>query len=63
VSVFIEAMPRTQPAQSLSHQGAVNIFTRPHGNYVVTVLGEAPAETVMQIANSLELKPVTAAVQ
>jgi sigma-E factor negative regulatory protein RseB len=63
VSVFIEAMPRTQPAQSLSHQGAVHIFTRPHGNYVVTVLGEAPAATVMQIANSLELKPVTAAVQ
>lgn len=63
VSVFIEPMHRAAPAHSLSHQGAVNIFTRPHGNYVVTVLGEAPAATVMQIANSLELKPVTAAVQ
>jgi sigma-E factor negative regulatory protein RseB len=63
ISVFIEPAQRAQSAQSLSHQGAVNIFTRTHGNHVVTVLGEAPAATVMQIANSLESKPVTAAVQ
>ncbi len=63
VSVFIEPAQRPHTAQSLSHQGAVNIYTRPHGNHVVTVLGEAPAATIMQIANSLELKPVTAAVQ
>jgi sigma-E factor negative regulatory protein RseB len=63
VSVFIEAMPKSQPAQSLSHQGAVNIFTKPYGNHVVTVLGEAPATTVMQIANSLELKSAAAAVR
>lgn len=55
VSVFIE--PASKPAaQSLSHQGAVNIFTRPYGGHLVTVLGEAPAATVMQIANSLELR-------
>jgi sigma-E factor negative regulatory protein RseB len=55
VSVFIEAASR--PAtQSLSHQGAVNIYTRPYGGHLVTVLGEAPAATVMQIANSLELR-------
>src|SRR5207237_4376196 len=29
VSIFIEPMPRSQPAQSLSHQGAVNIYKRP----------------------------------
>jgi sigma-E factor negative regulatory protein RseB len=63
VSVFIESMPRAQPAQSLSHQGAVNIFIRPQGGYVVTVLGEAPAATIMQIANTLELRPNTAALQ
>ena len=56
VSVFIEPMPREQPAPSLSYQGAVNIYTRAHGNHVVTVLGEAPAATIMQIANSLERK-------
>lgn len=56
VSVFIEPLSRTQPAQSLSHQGAVNIYTRAVSDHRVTVLGEAPAATVMQIANSLEFR-------
>lgn len=56
VSVFIEPLPKTRPAQSLSHQGAVNIYIRPVADYMVTVLGEAPAATVMQIANSLEFR-------
>lgn len=60
VSVFIE--PASKPgAQSLSHQGAVNIYTRPYGSHLVTVLGEAPAATVMQIANSLELRSAAVA--
>jgi sigma-E factor negative regulatory protein RseB len=64
VSVFIEPMPRAPAAPSLSHQGAVNIYSRPHGgSHFVTVVGEAPAATLMQIANSLELKPTTAALQ
>jgi sigma-E factor negative regulatory protein RseB len=63
VSIFIEPMPHVQAAQSLSHQGAVNIYKRPYGNHVVTVLGEAPAGTIMQIANSLEFRKTTAAVQ
>lgn len=56
VSVFIEPLPKARIAHSLSHQGAVNIFTRPVADHMVTVLGEAPAATVMQIANSLEFK-------
>jgi sigma-E factor negative regulatory protein RseB len=63
VSIFIEPLTRNQPAQTLSHQGVVNIYKRPYGNHVVTVLGEAPAATIMQIGNSLELKPTTATVQ
>jgi sigma-E factor negative regulatory protein RseB len=64
VSIFIEPMPRVPPTQSaLSHQGAVNIYKRAYGNHVVTVLGEAPPATIMQIANSIELRPQTAAVQ
>jgi len=61
VSVFIEAMPKQRPAQKLVHQGAVNIYTRMRDDYMVTVLGEAPAATVMQIANSLQLKSDPAA--
>jgi sigma-E factor negative regulatory protein RseB len=59
VSVFIEPLAKANKASiahSLSHQGAVNIFIRPVADHMVTVLGEAPAATVMQIANSLELK-------
>lgn len=61
VSVFVEPMPASHPSQSLTHKGAVNIFTRPIGNYVVTALGEVPATTVMQIANSVEARPPAAA--
>jgi sigma-E factor negative regulatory protein RseB len=63
VSIFIEPMIQPQPAQAASHQGAVNIFKRVQGNHMVTVLGEAPAATIMQIANSVELKQTTATVQ
>jgi sigma-E factor negative regulatory protein RseB len=62
VSVFIEPMSGTPAVQSMSHQGSVNIYTRAHGNHVVTVLGEAPQATIVRIGDSLELRP-TAAVQ
>lgn len=56
VSVFIEPLTagKDRPEKSLTHQGAVNIYTRKLGGHLITVLGEAPAATVMQIANSLE---------
>ena len=54
VSVFIEpAATRHRINEGLSQQGAINIFTRTVNDHVVTVLGEAPATTVMQIANSI----------
>jgi sigma-E factor negative regulatory protein RseB len=62
ISVFIEPMPKERSAETtLSHQGAVNIYTRSYADRMVTVLGEAPAATVMQIANSLELRTSAAA--
>jgi len=63
ISVFIEPMsvPRTVP--HLSHQGAVNIYTRQASEYMVTALGEAPAATVKRIAESLEFKGATTAVR
>ena len=54
VSVFIEPLPKNLPSRSLSHQGAVNIYVRLVSDYMVTALGEVPAETVMRIADSLE---------
>jgi sigma-E factor negative regulatory protein RseB len=63
VSVFIEPMPRTQPARRLIHRGAVSIYTRPLADHLVTVLGEAPLETVVRIADSLEPKGQLAGVR
>ncbi len=63
VSIFIEPSSNGHAKQTLSHLGAVNIFKKPSGSHVVTVVGEAPQNTIVQIANSVELKPQTAAVQ
>lgn len=56
ISVFIEPKVREVGAKPLISQGAVHIYKRAHGDFIVTVLGEAPAATVMQIANSMEPK-------
>jgi sigma-E factor negative regulatory protein RseB len=60
VSVFIEPGSATRTVQALTHQGSVNIYTRPVADYLVTVLGEAPAATIMQIGNSVELRSTAA---
>ncbi len=57
VSVFIEPVgSRARMQEGLSHKGAINIFTRKVNDQIVTVLGEAPASTVMQIANSVSFQ-------
>jgi sigma-E factor negative regulatory protein RseB len=54
ISVFIEpAATRNKINEGLSQQGAINIYTRTIDDQIVTVLGEVPASTVMQIANSI----------
>jgi len=54
VSIFIEPLAGIQkPVSGLSRQGAINVFTKPVGEYQVTVLGEVPAVTVKQIGNSV----------
>lgn len=58
VSVFVEpSFAAARSGQESSRQGAINIVTRSQGDHVVTVLGEAPAVTVMRFANSISLKP------
>ena len=54
VSIFIEPLAGIlKPVSGLSSQGAINVYTRPVGEYQVTVLGEVPAATVTQIGNSV----------
>jgi sigma-E factor negative regulatory protein RseB len=56
ISVFIEpATSRRSASQSgLARQGPINVYTRAVGNYWVTVVGEAPAESVKYVANAVE---------
>lgn len=57
VSIFVEtASGRSTLQEGLSQQGAINVYRRTVGDKLVTVLGEAPAATVMQIANSVTFK-------
>lgn len=54
ISVFVEPKVRELAKNSLTSQGAVHIYKRLYGDFVVTVLGEAPALTIKQIADSME---------
>ena len=53
VSVFVEPMPSVPQPIGLSQQGGINLYSRQLNDYLVTVLGEAPAATVRQIAFSV----------
>ena len=61
ISVFIEPGTKPDSKPALRHQGAVHIYTLPVAGYRVTVLGETPAETVMQLAKSIAPKATAAA--
>jgi sigma-E factor negative regulatory protein RseB len=58
VSVFIEPFgARASEAQiGLARHGALNVYTRKVENHLVTVVGEVPAESVRQIAHSVEYR-------
>ena len=58
VSVFIEPMATKTPSSQTgwSRQGAINIYSRQVANHLVTVVGEAPAESVKKIADSVEYR-------
>ncbi len=57
ISVFIEAMAGNRDAKiGLSSRGAMQIYSKVSGDYLVTVLGEVPPRTVMQVADSVRYK-------
>jgi sigma-E factor negative regulatory protein RseB len=58
VSVFIEpAVGKQAVSQTgLVRQGAINVYMRPMGDHWITVVGEAPAESVKYIANAVEYR-------
>jgi sigma-E factor negative regulatory protein RseB len=59
VSVFIEPMQtQGEPVRTgLASMGAIHIYTREVASHMVTVVGEAPAESVQRIADAVEFRP------
>jgi sigma-E factor negative regulatory protein RseB len=60
VSIFIEPLQPGAPAGAtqsrLSRQGAISVYSLQVDGHTVTVLGDAPADSVMQIGNSVEFR-------
>lgn len=58
ISVFIENR-KPAPAQlpGATEHGATSVYCRELGDYWLTVLGEAPMETIRQVAESIEFAP------
>lgn len=56
ISVFIE--PSTQSrTEGVLQQGAMSIMGKRQGDFWLTIVGEVPAKSVMQLANSIEYNP------
>jgi negative regulator of sigma E activity len=51
--VFVEPVGGAPHPIGLSQQGGMNVYIRQLDENLVTVLGEAPAATVRQIAHSV----------
>lgn len=54
ISIFIEARSSNpNSALGLSSQGAIHIYSKLNNDYLVTVVGEVPPSTVLQVADSV----------
>ena len=54
ISVFIDVMDNDEDDHpGLSSQGAMQVYRKITGDYLVTVVGEVPPRTVMQVADSV----------
>ncbi|GAB4125018.1 MAG: sigma factor AlgU regulator MucB [Sideroxydans sp.] len=53
ISVFIERAAAEPEFHGLSSQGAVHVYNRLSGAHLITVVGEVPPRTVIQVADSV----------
>jgi sigma-E factor negative regulatory protein RseB len=57
ISVFIETLGNNFDKKiGLSSRGAIHVYRKIKDDYLVTVVGEVPPRTVMQIADSVRYK-------
>jgi sigma-E factor negative regulatory protein RseB len=55
ISVFVEPGSQSRTEGSMQ-QGALNIVGKRHGDFWLTIVGEVPAASIRQVANSIEFK-------
>ena len=54
ISIFIEELgDRVDVNSGLSNQGSIQIYSRVSGDKLITVVGEVPPRTVIQVAESV----------
>jgi sigma-E factor negative regulatory protein RseB len=57
ISVFIESLGNHFIRKlGLSSRGAIHVYSKEKGDYLVTVVGEVPPRTVMQVADSVRYR-------
>jgi sigma-E factor negative regulatory protein RseB len=56
ISIFVEALEGDQDDRpGLTSQGAIQVYRKVSGDYMLTVVGEVPPRTAMQVADSVRL--------
>lgn len=57
ISVFIETLGNNFDKKlGLSSRGAIHVYSKVKGDYLITVVGEVPPRTVMQVADSVRYR-------
>jgi len=57
ISIFIEAAGAPGQTEGDAQKGPINIVSKRYGNYWLTIVGEAPRETIHKVADSVEFNP------
>lgn len=56
ISLFIEPLGQNR-SSGLVRQGAMNILSKRHADFWLTIVGEVPPEAIQQVADSIEYRP------
>ena len=57
ISIFIEPVAPQDAVEGDASKGPVNVSTRRHGDFWLTIVGDAPAASIRQMAAAIDLKP------
>jgi sigma-E factor negative regulatory protein RseB len=57
ISIFIEPVAPVDAIEGDASKGPVNVVTKRHGDFWLTVVGDAPAASIRQMAAQIDFKP------